>query len=777
MRPEVSRPEFCWEYVARGGAATSADAAAVARGRLEAALRAAHGLAGPVRLTIVSGPAPAIRLGTSSPEGRRWFERGLAAAYDPGRWRPVVPEVTPSAVERFARRRRLPGVGAPPSESPSPLDALLAGWSSLPVGVALRVELLAQRVHGLDRWLERLFDVTAPAVPSGPRSGPEVRPARPGPTAAPASPNLLWLARISLAFAPSISSAERSTGRGIAEAALARLDGYGVRFDVAPILARPGGRQLLALRELAGLLPDPAGRGVEATPPGAVGGGSLALGRSYRGDAVGLPVEPTQGRHLAVIGETGMGKSSLLVALARRASALGGVVVFDPLGETGEEIVREFGGPSDRLLWIAPSRSRVGLNALAGAHPGDGAASAVRAERSLTDLVHALRRVRSGRYADGGFWGPRLEEMLTRALRAAAAFPDGTLADAHTLLATGGLTRRPVPPAARDVVAALAQRVRERPDDADGARRLLLEIVQNPTLDSMLCARSPTVRASDLVEPGRLVVVNGDAATVGESTARYLLAVYLAILWAALLARPGPAKTFVLLDEAQWFAHESLVEMLRVSRRLNVHLVVSTQSIASLPEPVREAVRTNVADVVAFRGLADDARELARWAPGAAPERLLALSRGEAAVFLGKGAAVHWVRTARRPPAPPVEIPRVRAAGVLATDARSGSEPCAVGGPTLASLEEAVAHLRSRVGSADPGVPVRIDLDELRRRCGGDARLVREVGGWLGRHGALVRSDRGPTGSAWWLDAVRLGTSSAGAPPVDTADADVPQPS
>ena len=770
---------FSWEYVARASPTTGPDAAAAARARLDAALRAVHGIAGPLLVSLSSGPSPVLRISTVSPEGRRWFEHGFEGAYGPGRWRPVVVGDVPSAGELFARRRRLPGEGTPPAEGASPLDALTVGFGSLPPGIDLRLEVTpVRRRGGLDRWVERLVDVAAPVPRPTARAPIDARPARTLPPVALSAEAPLWLARISIAYLGASPRTVRVAGRAIAEAGLERLDGHGVRFHSPRIGKRPGPRVLLTLRELAGLLPDPGGRGVDAplppSPPG-----SLILGRSHGGGIVGPPVEPNQGRHLAIVGETGMGKSSLLIAVARRAAALGGVVVFDPLGETGREIVRELGGAGGRVQWIAPGREGVGLNALAGAAPGGTVQSAVRAERSLTDLVHALRRVRSGRYADSGFWGPRLEEMLSRSLRAAASFPDGTLADAHTLLATGGVTRRPVPPAASESVGALAHRMRERPDDADGARRLLLEIVQNPTLEAMLCARRPAVLAEDLVRPGRIVVVNGDAAAVGESTARYLLAVYLAILWAALLARPAPAKTFVLLDEAQWFAHESLVEMLRVSRRLNVHLVISTQSILSLPEPVREAVRTNVADLVAFRGLADDAREFARWAPGATPERILALPRGEAAVFLGKGAAVHWVRTARCPPAPPSDPraavtappPDETAATAVGLDA-----PCAHA-PPLDSLPAILGYLRSTVGSGDARTTVRVDLGDLRRRCGDNPQLVRAVGGWLGRRGAIVRTERGASGVGWWLDVDRLVPRAAEPASSDADSADAPQPS
>ncbi len=128
--------------------------------------------------------------------------------------------------------------------------------------------------------------------------------------------------------------------------------------------------------------------------------------------------------------------------------------------------------------------------------------------------------------------------MLTRALRAAAALPGGTLVDAHALLASGGRGFRTIPGDAIEAVRELGDRIRSRPEDADGARRLLYEVTRSPILVRMLCDRQPSLRAADLVAPGRVVLIAGDAATVGESTARYLLSVYLALVWSELLSRP-----------------------------------------------------------------------------------------------------------------------------------------------------------------------------------------------------------------------------------------------
>jgi hypothetical protein len=470
-----------------------------------------------------------------------------------------------------------------------------------------------------------------------------------------------------------------------------------------------------------------------------------------------------------------MGKSSTLVAVARKASTLGGVVLFDPLGETARSFLSGLSTEErSRLVWVSPGGRASGINALEGI--GGRETDPVLSDRRLNDIVHALRRVRSGRYVESSYWGPRLEEMLTRAVRAAASFPGGTLADAHTLLATGGRTRQVVPPEAQAAVRELSDRVRERPEDAEGARRLLYEVVRSPVLHRMLCERDPVLHARELVTAGRVAVISGDASVVGESAARYLLAVYLALVWSELLARPSNPKTFVVLDESQWFSHESLAEMLRLARRRNVHVVLATQTVGSLPEAVADAVWTNVSDFIAFRGSPEEARELSRATRGLAVEELLALPRGQAAVLLGKGNSVDWVRTTGRP-TEPGSWSRDREVSPTDLPPEAGSpEPPAQ--PTAATVETVLEWLLGRARALPPGEPLRVELSELRGSVDPEGRAVREAGARLGRAGAFLAGARSGGGPVWVIDPSKIPAATEGTPPsLPSAGSHGPQPS
>jgi hypothetical protein len=737
-----------WRFTARPARDQRSEGVRRGRSELVEAFRSGHGHGGRLELIATSGPHLAVRVRTFETNTARWFSRVIVPSFPPQSWEvvPNAPDTGGNCRAGWAAHRIHPWPEPLTDEGVEPaLTSYLQVLRSAARGATLRWQFEPQPVVNLRWWESPPTAVNLPPRGDVARRGSIGREPPRGEGDSVGDRPLFWsvAGRVEFERGSPAARAIPATLAGFESASRTRR-GNGIRFR-----ARHADRRLLPVgrdsfpvtqAELAGFWPNPKVPLSEVDEPRASAGVFLPLGRTSDGIPIGPRVELHQGRHLAVLGETGMGKSSLLISVARRAFRTAGGIVFDPLGDTVRSLYREF-SPAERqrTLWIAPDAVEVCLNALEGigGHEGE---DPVRSERRLTDLVHALRRVRAGRYVDSGYWGPRLEEMVTRALRAAANLPDGTLGEAHTLLATSGRAGRPVPPLAIDAVRELADRIRDRPEDADGARRLIHEVVRSPVLFRMLCSGRPSTRTRDLVVPGRIVLVSGDAAQVGEATARYLLSVLLALVWSELLARGETAKTFVVLDEAQWFSHDSLAEMLRLGRRKNVHVIVATQAIASLPEAVSEAVWTNVSD---FRGSPEEAREFSRAAPAATPEAILSLARGHAAVLIGKGEAVRWLRTVRLPDSAEEGPPP---SGV---DRHAGLPKPPPAEPSINVIFE---ELRRRATAPPDTGPLRVDVAELRRMADPSGVLVRRVGTHLAQSGILTEVDRSGGRHDWLLD-------------------------
>jgi DNA helicase HerA-like ATPase len=739
--------------------------------RLRRTLRAAHGLGIAMRLRWLSGTVHPVVLRVSTPTGIRWVQHGLSSAYELGQWQATespdpADDSTPSRIISLGGDVELP---LPvPQDEPPWSETVLAQLRISHTGLAVEWDLLPDPGFPSPYfWLD-------PSSAPTPREGRvlslperEIRDRREA-----RRTGLRWrvLGRIRFTGPREFRDLVPSFARLIETAS--HLDG-GNRLVCHParsLLARFLPSPVFSEAEVAGLFP-PAAAVESVSPSHESGDVRLWLGKDLTGTPVGLPLNPAEGRHLLVLGETGMGKSSLAVRLAWQAARWGSVVLFDPIGDTAREFLAGIPGVrTSHVSWVSPDSPgfKISLLSEIASLPEGGEA---RRERLIADVVVALRRVRAGRYAESTFWGPRLEEMLFQALRAGSRWPGASLAVAERLLTPEGLGLKNVPDNARDAVAEVRRRIEQTPQDGDGARRLLAEITHSEVLRQMLDATPANWKITSAVAPARITVISGCAPQIGESASRYLLAVFLALVWNAILERERPSKAFVVLDEAQWYAHDSVVQMLRLGRRFNVHVWAVTQSLRSLPEVVRDAFTTNSADLVLFRGDPVDARDVSRWVPQIAPDRLLRMPRGEAAVLIGKGAESRWVKFS--PPVRGREVAEQSLARFAGLDdpAAPGIQCSGVGAPMAESEELPTRPPRAETRSFLEGLARLIDprqdrpqitvgLAQLRDQWPEDPALaqrrVRDGGRLLASAGAILRIGKNEQGTYWILSRVRL---------------------
>src|SRR6266851_885152 len=152
-------------------------------------------------------------------------------------------------------------------------------------------------------------------------------------------------------------------------------------------------------------------------PPMTASPQELLLGARTSGDVVMLDPEERR-RHLYIVGQTGTGKSTLLLNLIARDLAAGaGPALLDPHGDLAEAVLLHV--PRDRtndLLYVNPADAGrpIGFNPLSGV-PED-----------LKPIV-ADGVVSAFRHVWPESWGPRLDYILTNAVRALLDVPGATL--------------------------------------------------------------------------------------------------------------------------------------------------------------------------------------------------------------------------------------------------------------------------------------------------------------------------------------------------------------
>src|SRR5438270_3831698 len=143
----------------------------------------------------------------------------------------------------------------------------------------------------------------------------------------------------------------------------------------------------------------------------------LCIGTHTLGDDVMLDQEERR-RHLYVVGQTGTGKSTLLLNLIAQDLVAGeGLALLDPHGDLAESVLAHIPrARTNDLVYINPAdvERPIGFNPLA---------------QVPTDLkpIVADGVVSAFRHVWPESWGPRLDYILTNAVRALLDVPGSTL--------------------------------------------------------------------------------------------------------------------------------------------------------------------------------------------------------------------------------------------------------------------------------------------------------------------------------------------------------------
>jgi hypothetical protein len=339
----------------------------------------------------------------------------------------------------------------------------------------------------------------------------------------------------------------------------------------------------------------------------------FCIGAHFLGDPVVLDPEERR-RHLYIVGQTGTGKSTLLLNLIAQDLAAGeGLALLDPHGDLAEAVLNHV--PRVRandLVYINPAdiERPIGFNPLS------------RVPHDLKPIV-ADGVVSAFRHVWPESWGPRLDYILTNAVRALLDVPGATLLMLPRLLIDEPFRVQLVEHHVGDPVVRSFW-LNEYAGYGDGFRAEAIAPIQNkigkalmePRLRNMLAQPKSTITLRRLMDEGAIVICNISKGGLGESTAHLLGALLTtAIAQAALSRADTPAaerQVFHLYaDEFQSFATESFALILSEARKYALTLTIGHQYLDQLPDRLRDAVFGNAGSIIACRSGAIDAPILA----------------------------------------------------------------------------------------------------------------------------------------------------------------------
>lgn len=318
-------------------------------------------------------------------------------------------------------------------------------------------------------------------------------------------------------------------------------------------------------------------------------------------------------RHLYLIGKTGTGKSTLLATLMAADLAAGaGFALLDPHGDLAQAVADRV--PPERtneVIYLDPSDLAfpVGFNPLAHVAPD-------RRPLVTAHMVAAFRHVW------GQSWGPRLEYILTEALRLLLDTPGATLLGLPRLLSDDAYRARLLKHARDPLVRAYwltefeAYPERLRAEAIAPIQNKIGTLLATPALRNMLGQPKRTLDIATVMARGGVLIVNLAKGKIGEGPAHLLGALIATAFAQAAAARADTAeqerRDFTLYaDEFQNFATDSFAEILSEARKYRLSLVLAHQFLGQLPELLRQAVFGNAGSMIAFRVGAEDAPLLA----------------------------------------------------------------------------------------------------------------------------------------------------------------------
>ncbi len=315
-------------------------------------------------------------------------------------------------------------------------------------------------------------------------------------------------------------------------------------------------------------------------------------------------------RHTYILGKSGTGKSTLIGRMCINDIQHGeGVAFVDPHGDAAEVLLDYI--PESRIQDVAyldPSVPGISfwMNPLYVRNPAQG-------EMVASSIVSIFSKLY------GNSWGPRLEYILRNTLLTLVYKPETTLADVPRILTNKEFREKECLIHVTDPI--LVNFWRDEYDkysekfQTEAIAPILNKVgqfVTSPTIRDIINHPKSTVDFEDMMNSGKIIILNLPQGKIGEDNAALLGAMFISQIQIAAMNRAHVAEEkrrefFLYVDEFQNFATSSFVKILSEARKYKLGLILANQYIAQLPEEIQNAIFGNVGTVMSYVVGASDA--------------------------------------------------------------------------------------------------------------------------------------------------------------------------
>ncbi len=329
---------------------------------------------------------------------------------------------------------------------------------------------------------------------------------------------------------------------------------------------------------------------------------------------IGMTLEQRQ-RHTYIIGKTGTGKTTLLKSSIYQDMFNGkGLAVLDPHGDMFRELLSIV--PKNRhkdVVVLDPSDRDypVGLNIL---DPGIDFESEDDKHEWITSAVLSIFK----KLSDEAQWGPRMEHILRNTTLTALQTPKPSLYTLQRLL-TDKKYQKEVAKTLKDPV---LKQFWEKEFKMMGSMQMsaataplthrLGHFITLKMSRHILLQEKSTVRIADIMNEGKILLVNLSKGDIGEDQSEFFGTILTALIWMAAYQRTKiPEKKrkdfFVYVDEFQNFATPQFGAITSEGRKFHISLIVSHQNIAQMEDKdLVKVIAGNAATIICLKANPED---------------------------------------------------------------------------------------------------------------------------------------------------------------------------
>ena len=313
-----------------------------------------------------------------------------------------------------------------------------------------------------------------------------------------------------------------------------------------------------------------------------------------------------RGKHMYIIGKTGMGKSTMLENMAIQDIQNGeGLAFIDPHGATAERLLDFV--PHERIkdvVYFAPFDTDypIGLNVMEDVGYD-------KRHLVVSGLMGALKRI----WVDA--WSARMEYILQNTLLALLEYPDSTLLDVNRMLTNKQFRASVVEKITDPIVRSFwAEEFASFTDTytreaTPAIQNKVGQFTSNPLIRNIVGQAKSSFDLRKIMDEKKIFIVNLSKGRMGETNAALLGSMLVVKIYLAAMSRADePAarlsklpRCYFYVDEFQSMMNEAFADILSESRKYKLALTLANQYIEQMEEKVRDAVFGNVGTLVCFR--------------------------------------------------------------------------------------------------------------------------------------------------------------------------------